>query len=607
MSEVAPEAPLRSSSVPANEDVVDQAGRLPFPVRLGVTGHRKLPAGLEPAVDGQLERLAGLLLPGPGSSQADLRLTIVSQLAEGADRLVVSRVLEWGRESGRQARLEVVLPFEKEQYAALQHFSEASRLEFDHLLDRASFFAEPDDCGAGTYSEEADEYATAGKKVIRRCDVLIAIWDGRPARGRRGGTADTLLMAAAQGKPCIWIPTDGAAPLDNLQPGTGRTFFDEVRTRSQIDGAFSPPVRAYMWCLQPLFDASQALENYNAEPRPWQRSGAASGRVARRVAYAVARFVDHPSNSRFTQTLTRRVREQLAAGLPVGFAAPLVRASVLADHYRKRFMTHAAIVFASATVAACALAVGVSAERSPLWPALELACLITAAIGFLVARELDIHSRWLSYRVLAERLRIARYVSPVGFDFREYAELQGTSVGNPAEEWLMRAVEETWARMPRTSDIRDDELDALKRLLSDEWLQGQIDYHAQAEAKHKRVAWSLPALLMAAIAATLLCAALEFGGVAAHASWLERVARASLIALPVGAAALGGWLTVSQHDALEARSAQMHDYLTDVQRDVRDANNVCALRVASAEAIRILGPETGTWMGHLWFLDIEHP
>ena len=55
-------------------------------------------------------------------------------------------------------------------------------------------------------SEEA--FLDAGQHVADSADVVIAIWDGRDARGK-GGTADILRYAQQHGKRTIVIWPDG--------------------------------------------------------------------------------------------------------------------------------------------------------------------------------------------------------------------------------------------------------------------------------------------------------------------------------------------------------------------------------------------------------------
>lgn len=50
--------------------------------------------------------------------------------------------------------------------------------------------------------QESDEaaYLAAGQRVVQLCDMLLAIWDGQPARGL-GGTADIVAYAQSHGTP----------------------------------------------------------------------------------------------------------------------------------------------------------------------------------------------------------------------------------------------------------------------------------------------------------------------------------------------------------------------------------------------------------------------
>ena len=173
-------------------------GRLPFALRIGVTGHRELadPDALAPAIDEAIQALTERVL----GAQADPSLLIISALAEGADRLVARQVL-----ARPAAELEVVLPLPVHEY--LRDFpAEASKDEFTELLGRAArvWQAPP-----GGSREEA--YERAGRHMVDRADMIIALWDGQPPRGR-GGTASIVSYARDQGVPVAWVNT--AQPSD---------------------------------------------------------------------------------------------------------------------------------------------------------------------------------------------------------------------------------------------------------------------------------------------------------------------------------------------------------------------------------------------------------
>lgn len=140
-------------------------------MRIGVTGHQDIPlAALGYVTDGIKSVL----------DHVNDNLVGVSSLAIGADQFFASQVLDRG------GRLEVVLPcsgYEKT-------FSNLSDLKnFHSLLDRAATVE--------TLNFEAPSppaYLAAGYRVVDLSELLLAIWDGYPARGV-GGTADIVKYA----------------------------------------------------------------------------------------------------------------------------------------------------------------------------------------------------------------------------------------------------------------------------------------------------------------------------------------------------------------------------------------------------------------------------
>lgn len=163
---------------------VPQAPRL----RIGVTGHRFLEAveTLEAGVDRVLVMIERWR---PGHSW-----TLLTSLAEGADRLVARRVAAFKP----QVRLCVPLPLPVADY--LTDFAdEAARQEFkDWLLQAEEVLPPP-------HAEPRPQcYWTAGRTVLATCDVLLALWDGQPARGV-GGTGQMIAEARRSGLPLAWV------------------------------------------------------------------------------------------------------------------------------------------------------------------------------------------------------------------------------------------------------------------------------------------------------------------------------------------------------------------------------------------------------------------
>ena len=162
---------------------------------IGVTGHRlhRL-SNHGSAFYRALERtLTFIRTQHPGAA-----FTVMSSLAEGADRLVARAAMDV-----LDARLHVPLPLPYDLYlddfgASTVLDREASLSEFHELLGRAErYFELPALFGnqielartsqAGAHAR-ARQYALAGAYVVQRSHELLAVWDGEAHEGE-GGTA----------------------------------------------------------------------------------------------------------------------------------------------------------------------------------------------------------------------------------------------------------------------------------------------------------------------------------------------------------------------------------------------------------------------------------
>lgn len=155
-------------------------------MRVGVTGHQDLPTDAVADIDRQLHSELKKL-DGPG------QLTGVASLAEGADQLFAFAVLSL------KGRLEVIIP--SADYEST--FSGEALKKYHQLIGFANSvrrlpFSEP--------SEEA--FFAAGKAVVDGCERLLAVWDGKRAKGL-GGTADVVRYARTRKIPVTVIWPEG--------------------------------------------------------------------------------------------------------------------------------------------------------------------------------------------------------------------------------------------------------------------------------------------------------------------------------------------------------------------------------------------------------------
>src|SRR5205823_1899696 len=139
-------------------------GRIPFRLRIGVTGHRDLD-DREDIAQRVRVWLTTIRDRFPATATTPVIFEVLSSLAEGADRLVVQEATRVLANAGR-LDVQAVLPLPTAEYT--QDFrSERSIEEFERLVEKASL-APPFPRAA---SREA-AYERAGRYVVDHSDVL---------------------------------------------------------------------------------------------------------------------------------------------------------------------------------------------------------------------------------------------------------------------------------------------------------------------------------------------------------------------------------------------------------------------------------------------------
>ncbi len=151
---------------------------------VGFSGHRQL---ADAAGAGQTIREALALLRQEASGE----WIALSSVAEGGDTVFVAQARALG------LSWHAILPLPRAEFAkdfTAEHWAAAEAMLVDSEFVRVI---------AENGSRE-DAYLDCGMETVDGSDVLLAIWDGQPARGK-GGTAEVVAYARALGKPLILI------------------------------------------------------------------------------------------------------------------------------------------------------------------------------------------------------------------------------------------------------------------------------------------------------------------------------------------------------------------------------------------------------------------
>lgn len=154
-------------------------------LRVAVSGHR----GLPPETTALVEAAVGEALAVHAPDVVGL-----SCLADGADQIFARAVLRAG------GRLEVVIP--AEQYRA--NLPAEAWDAYDALMSRAARVHR-----LGFIESTSQAHMAASLFMLDHADELLAVWDGKPARGY-GGTADVVAEARARGMPVRVVWPEGS-------------------------------------------------------------------------------------------------------------------------------------------------------------------------------------------------------------------------------------------------------------------------------------------------------------------------------------------------------------------------------------------------------------
>jgi hypothetical protein len=178
--------------------------RLPEVLALGFTGHRELAAeascGAQILNVLQREMSAGRVVYG------------VSSVAAGADLLFAEGCLRAG------VPLRVLLPLPHESFR--RDFQPEDWARVEAVLRAAVSVEVTGQDASGMETNRDERYYECGLETVQQSQMLLAVWDGQPARGL-GGTAEIVAFAREMGRRVIWIHSETGSVQEMAGRSTG--------------------------------------------------------------------------------------------------------------------------------------------------------------------------------------------------------------------------------------------------------------------------------------------------------------------------------------------------------------------------------------------------
>ena len=418
---------------------------MPIPVIIGVTGHRDLQQGSIPAlrklVRGELEKIKSLC--------PDSELIMLSSIAAGADSLCAEEALSLG------FRLVCPLPVDAEIYR--KDFSEEEAETFESLLASADkIFVAPD---YESFEDSRDfRFRQAGIYIAEHCHVLLALWDGSPAKQGGCGTAEAVdfaLNRSYENSKKDFSPSNVAV----VQIATPRA------SRQQD---FEPYVRL-------IENETGSLEKILKQTNEFNRE-CKSVNTAEKVLLP-------------------------CAGKPQSFMnleKCNAQAAALSRSYQKKYLKSLRLLSGFCVMLVLSYLLYDEADFLMMLPVYGIILIFYYFVYRRILRG-KYHSNYISYRMLAESLRVQTFMSALGI--KENAARFYTWTQKEETAWIESAIN---ALSGNTDNFRADD-----KLVQKLWIEGQLEYHKSAYIKNSKK----DALASNITTAMLVCTILLFAAV----------------------------------------------------------------------------------------------
>ncbi|MBY6204156.1 hypothetical protein [Halomonas denitrificans] len=464
--------------MPADANHATSAG--PIPLTLGVTAHRDPPDDEVTAIEAQLQALFEAL----EERYPDTPLRLISPLADGGDR-IAARVAR-----ARGIELVVPLPLPLEEYE--QDFEDPeSRREFRDLLEAARVVDLPALAGADEIEHDRDgnrvqAYARVGVYTSDHCQILIAIWDGKPADSR-GGTADVVdyhQFGRMTPRPFgdddgyNYGHDDGSRGRRGLAPDDTDLVFHIVCSRDRADGAPADglePGTARWLVTDP--ERKEIPDIPIAQDLMLKRTGAFNRDQ-----------LDLPPDDALAERLPGW-RDDLGGEADLARTATYFsRADRLAARFRRRYRTTLRLLYLLAALMGVAFIAYADLDRAEMIAA-YLGLFFVGWVVYRIAARREWHRKFLDYRALAEGLRVQFYWRLAGvsgqlrndFAYDNFLQKQDVEIG-----WIRNVMRYAGAPDAPASN-REREVDAvIEHWIGQPGGRGQLGYFEDRCRTHRR-------------------------------------------------------------------------------------------------------------------------
>ena len=579
---------------------------IPLVISVGVTGHRSdvLPAGSVELLGDRVRAVLKLIEEAGGDllkhnrdlfAEQPLVKRLVSPIADGADQIAAQVALDLGWE------LHAVLPFARGRYRESLADGDA-RETFDRLLERATCTLEL----PGEEQSEVEAYVMTGRATVAHSDVIIALWDGRPPRGR-GGTGEVVQLALTRGAAIIHIPIEPDLPdrlLWSAFDPMVLTRADELSAQRPVDHDSVRDLLTGLLMLPPDQNEHRFYRRFATERLRRIRTRieyplllAAAG--VRRVGF---RDIREKHAEEMIREEWQRYREGCVTAHQITTPIDLLEeayswADRLATHFAQSYRSGHIFNFLLGGIAVCMGLAAFLVQRFKFIEA-SLEMLITLAIilNAYVATRNEWHRRWLDYRQLAERLRPMRSLKLLGI---AAPDPPGTATNPVPRRWIDWYAGGIWRGMGCPSGVINPErADRLATSIAEHEVEPQVGYHQRNAAVIARLDRRLGKIGFFLFAVTLVVSAITLIGLGIGADFVNRYGN-WITLVSAGFPALGtavfGIRFQADFGGDALRSLATSETLGHIQHELRKDVTLSRAADLTEQAARIMLSDLDEW------------
>lgn len=535
---------------------------IPFRIRLGVTGQRKLKdvENLSKTINQILKEDIFELYDKNSkkiinsSRYTPITFSILTTLAEGTERLVAREVLKFP-----YSIIEVVLPLLKEEY--LQDFqSQESKEEFEKFLalSRSPIILRKKSIREEFSEIEFEEarrqaYKDAGMYIVNHCDLLIVLWD---ISKNDETTIGIVNYARKRKRPIIIISTK--PPYEILvEKGYGLN----AQSLSKIE-------------MFNMFHISKSKElTY--------------------INNIYSRLFKNPEGDKLPEDTKVLIKNKL---LPF-----YIKASLISRNNQRLYRFIGSSVYCFSTMAIVSVTLGTLIQSLSFYGFL-LELIFLAIILFLVtfANKRETHKNWIESRFLAERIRSSIFFVICGIEPSSVEVPPYMRTAHHPDDWMIKIFYEILNSLPRMKRYHKVNWKQCSEFACKHWILNQLNFHRQRAFIFRKISkfleWAGIIIFYSAIFTVLSHLLLFYIDKIFLDKELEKFLIFFAIVLPAAGAAVGGIRAHRGYSGLEKQSKHMEIALADLYERLLHINSPKMLELLLREADELMLREIQSWL-----------